>query len=155
MLSAEIITMSHKPPAWLDTGINYYCKLLTPYLKLNIANLPPVLSTLDKVQKQKKEADLISKKITPNKLIIMLDEGGKNYSSTEFAQTFKKWQLSHSTFTFILGPADGLGPEIKKNADQLLSLSNFTFTHDMALVILLEQLYRSITINNNHPYHRS
>ena len=155
MLSTEIITIAHKAPAWLDTGINYYAKLLGPYLKLNITNLPPQASTLDKIQKQKKETSLIQKKLSSNKLTIMLDESGKNYSSLEFADHFKKWQLSHSSFTFVIGPADGLGKDIKQEADHLLSLSHFTFTHDMALVILLEQIYRSITINNNHPYHRS
>ena len=155
MLSAEIITTSHKLPAWIDTGVNYYCKLLSPYLKLNINNISPSQGSLDKIQKQKKETDLIRKKITPNNLVIMLDEKGKNYSSVELAAAFKKWQLNYSGFTFIIGPADGLGDNIKKEADQLLSLSHLTFTHDMALVILLEQIYRCIAINNNHPYHRS
>ena len=155
MLSTEIITMSHKPPPWIDTGINYYSKLLTPYLKLNITNITPIPGNLDKIQKQKKEAALIRKQTSTSKLIVMLDESGKKYSSIELAAIFKKWQLSYSNFTFVIGPADGLGPEIKREADQLLSLSHFTFTHDMALVLLLEQIYRSVTINNNHPYHRS
>lgn len=146
--------MSHKPPAWIRSGIDDYSKLLKPYLKLNIINLPPQPNGLDKIQKQKKETDLIKKKITPGKLIIMLDEKGKNYSSIEFADSIKKWQINHSCFSFIIGPADGLSTEVKKEAHQLLSLSNFTFTHNMALVLILEQLYRSVTINNNHPYHR-
>ena len=87
--------------------------------------------------------------------IIALDEGGKMFSSVEFAKKIKNYgDYGQSNLAFIIGGADGLGEEIKQRADLILSFSKMTFPHLMIRAFLMEQIYRASTIINNHPYHR-
>jgi len=82
--------------------------------------------------------------------IVALDERGKEISSREFADLVKRSQ----TITFLIGGADGLSDSVKERADLLLSLSRLTLQHDVARIVLLEQLFRAQEINRGSPYHR-
>ena len=83
---------------------------------------------------------------------IFLDEKGKNLSSIHLSELI--FSKVDKNLIFIIGGTDGLNQEILKYADLTLSLGKMTFTHSFALIILLEQIYRSATIKMNHPYHR-
>ena len=87
--------------------------------------------------------------------VCLLDVAGKQVSSTDLAREIEKWQMRGiREITFLIGGADGVSDEVSKIADFRLSLSFMTFTHDMARVIILEQLYRAFTIINGFPYQR-
>ena len=93
--------------------------------------------------------------LRPKNFVCLLDVSGKPTASDSLAREIEKWQLrSIKEITFLIGGADGLSKEIGEIADYRLSLSFMTFTHDMARVILLEQLYRAFTIINGFPYQR-
>jgi len=81
---------------------------------------------------------------------VALDERGREMTSREFAS----FLLKHPFITFVIGGADGLSEEVKEKSDFLLSLSKFTFQHDIARVVLLEQIYRADQIIKGNPYHR-
>ena len=89
--------------------------------------------------------------INPKDHTICLSEEGKKRSSKEFSKLLFNKALDH---TFIIGGPDGLPSYIKEKADQIFSLSELTFPHEMALMILLEQLYRSVSIEKGRNYHR-
>lgn len=104
---------------------------------------------------KKAEAELFKKNLDKNSKIIALDERGKNVTSPEFADLIKKYQQEGiSSIDFLIGGAEGLDPEMRKEADYVLSLGKMVFPHLMVRVILTEQLYRAYTILNNHPYHK-
>lgn len=86
--------------------------------------------------------------------LFLLDETGMEYTSIEFAELVKNLSLATETAHFAIGPADGFGEEIKELAKGLLSLSTLTMPHELASVIMLEQLYRATEINRGSPYHR-
>ena len=87
--------------------------------------------------------------------VCLLDIAGRSISSLEMAKELEKWKTrGWKEITFIIGGADGVSPDIRNIADFVLSLSFMTFTHDMARVVMLEQLYRSYTIINGFPYQR-
>lgn len=93
--------------------------------------------------------------LNPKNFVCLLDVTGKQVASDEFAREIEKWQLRGlREITFLIGGADGVSWEIGEIADFRLSLSFMTFTHDMARVILLEQLYRAFTIINGFPYQK-
>lgn len=93
--------------------------------------------------------------LNPKTLAVLLDVGGKQLTSHKLAETIGKWQLSGTKeVTFIIGGASGVSEEIRGKADFLLSLSFLTFTHEMARVVLLEQLYRGFSILNGFPYQK-
>jgi 23S rRNA (pseudouridine1915-N3)-methyltransferase len=93
--------------------------------------------------------------IKPPCFTILLDEGGKLVNSQELCSIFYKFPHQNiSIINLLIGGADGFLLEYKQKADMLISLSKLTFPHQLARVILIEQLYRIQTINQGHPYHR-
>lgn len=86
--------------------------------------------------------------------VCLLDVKGRSISSPELAKIIENWQnRSLKEITFVIGGAEGVTTEVVERADYSLSLSILTFTHDMARVVLLEQLYRAFTIIKGFPYH--
>lgn len=115
----------------------------------NAAKLPP-----DKLKSA--EADLILQRIKPDEPLFILDERGKQLSSTEFAEFFKKQTLSSSkSISLLIGGAFGFDQRIYARAHSMLSCSRMTFSHQLIRLILLEQIYRAFTIIKNIPYHHS
>ncbi len=100
------------------------------------------------------EAKKIKAHIPLNSFVIALDEKGLSLNSIKFASKLEDISLHNSNITFIIGGADGLHPVFKQEAGLLLQLSGLTFPHALVRVIILEQLYRAVTILENHPYHR-
>jgi 23S rRNA (pseudouridine1915-N3)-methyltransferase len=86
---------------------------------------------------------------------IVLDERGKQMSSVALAQWIEKQELSgRKRVSLLIGGADGHPPEVRAAADELWSLSAMTLQHELALVVLMEQIYRACSINRGEPYHR-
>lgn len=105
-----------------------------------------------KIEVQKsKEAQQIISLLNPSSQIVLLSEQGKSYSTEEFTRFLKKAQRD---IDFIISGPFGPSEELKKRADLILSLSPFTFTHEMALLLLTEQLYRAQCIEKGIPYHK-
>jgi len=86
---------------------------------------------------------------------FFLDEEGKSYSSVEFSKKIEKIKThQNSNILFVIGPSAGFSKSDLSLADELLSLSPLTFPHEITTLLLTEQIYRAITISNNHPYHK-
>tara|TARA_B100000963_G_scaffold232003_1_gene202584 strand:- start:1053 stop:1478 length:426 start_codon:yes stop_codon:yes gene_type:complete len=88
-----------------------------------------------------------------NIIIISLTEEGKYFNSQGFSSLLLNYQ--NKKISFFIGDEDGLTNDIKSRSDLLLSLSPFTFPHELARLILIEQIYRAVSISQNSPYHRS
>ena len=87
--------------------------------------------------------------------LIALDERGQSYRSEELARRFDELELrGESTLTLVIGGAEGLHDKVRSSAQESWSLSPFTLPHELARLVLLEQLYRAETIRKGHPYHR-
>ena len=87
--------------------------------------------------------------------LVLLDQEGTKMSSEEIANWLKNAILEGETTNLAVGPHDGFSKELKKSADQTISLSQLTLTHEMAAALLMEQLYRASEINRGSPYHRN
>lgn len=95
------------------------------------------------------------KKANPRDFLIVLDEKGKSLTSVELAKWLEDKKLhSIKSLAFLIGPAEGFSEEVRKKADFVLSLSKMTLQHELALVVLLEQIYRACTILKGEPYHK-
>ena len=91
---------------------------------------------------------------SPRRYLVLLDSRGKQLSSEELAQFIRSYQDRNPTpLLFAIGPADGFAENTRSHADFTLSLGNMTIAHELARVVLLEQLYRAFTILKGHPYH--
>ena len=87
--------------------------------------------------------------------LVLLDERGISMTSEEMANWFHSAQLDSKTTNIAVGPPDGFSKEIRESADQMISLSSLTLTHEMAGALLMEQLYRASEINRGSAYHRN
>jgi 23S rRNA (pseudouridine1915-N3)-methyltransferase len=101
------------------------------------------------------EGKRILEKVNQNPFVCLLDVEGRKLSSPQLANEVEKWQnAGMKEVTFIIGGAEGVSPEVARRANDRLSLSFLTFTHEMARVVLFEQLYRSFTIIKGFPYQK-
>lgn len=133
-----------------------YLKRLGHYLKFELAILPDVKNAgrLQAGQLKALEGEGVLQRLRPGDFLILLDEGGRQFSSEEFAAFLgRQFQLSYRRLVFLIGGAYGFSPEVSQRADMKLSLSRMTFSHQMVRLFFLEQLYRAMTILNNEPYH--
>jgi|ERR1043166_314649 23S rRNA (pseudouridine1915-N3)-methyltransferase len=101
------------------------------------------------------EGKRILEKVNQTSFVCLLDVGGRMVSTPQLAKDVEKWQSSGAKdISFIIGGADGVSSEVAARASDRVSLSFLTFTHEMARVVLLEQLYRAYTIIRGFPYHK-
>lgn len=151
-----IINIANKMPKWVDDACNEYLKRINHgkyschiiELKAEKNNHKTPLENMEF------EAKKIEQSIPKDSFLIALDEDGKSYDSISFAKTIEKISLEYATITFIIGGADGIHPKLQAKAHAKVSLSLMVFPHALVRVIILEQLYRAISILENHPYHR-
>ncbi len=101
------------------------------------------------------EGKRILELLNPKSFVVLLDVKGKPHSSHQLSAAVENWQNRDlKEITFVIGGADGVSESISEKADYLLSLSFLTFTHEMARVVLLEQLYRAYSILKGFPYQK-
>ncbi len=142
---------------WLADGISEYVKRLSNYIPLEIKDIE-ILSSKAKTKEiqLQMESDKIMQIIKPADFVVLLDDKGIMLTSEEMAAWLnKKFSGLSADLIFIVGGPYGFSDNLKKRANEKISLSKMTFTHQMVRLIFLEQLYRSLTILKNEPYHHS
>ncbi|MBR2860932.1 MAG: 23S rRNA (pseudouridine(1915)-N(3))-methyltransferase RlmH [Clostridia bacterium] len=131
--------------------LSRYCKC--EVIEVSDEQAPEKLSDAQRVAVQLAEWEKIKKKLADSDFLVALDSTGKSLSSVELSSQLEAWQ-NEKNLVFALGGSLGFHPDALKRANYTLSLSKMTFTHSMARVILLEQIYRGFKINANEPYHK-
>lgn len=138
------------------TAINDYVQRTRRYLSFELEVIPELKNTRNlstDVQKER-EADLILKAMQPGDVVVLLDEGGWEMRSVEFADWMKhKMNTVSRRLVFVVGGPYGFAKRIYDVAHEKLSLSRMTFSHQMVRLIFVEQLYRAMSILHGSPYH--
>jgi 23S rRNA (pseudouridine1915-N3)-methyltransferase len=142
-----IIAIGHKMPSWVDTAIQDYLKRMPKELQIVIKELKPEVNPA-------KEALKVQEILPKNSVVIAMDERGTDISTLQMSQQVANWQQVGKDIYLIIGGADGLDDSFKKTCQSMWRLSSLTLPHALARLLLVEQLYRSWTILQNHPYHR-
>ncbi len=126
---------------------NEFKKRIEKYQRINLIEI--------KDSDQEKESEKIIEYVenNPDKKYFLLEEQGKEYTSIKFSELMKKIE-NEKEIVFIVSGAYGPNKKLKTKIKQKISLSQMTFTHEMARVLLIEQIYRGIMINKNIPYHK-
>jgi 23S rRNA (pseudouridine1915-N3)-methyltransferase len=143
-------------PAWIEAGFQEYAKRMPPECRLVLKEIKPIERSSGKNAEtvMAQERTRIEAALPKGGRVIALDEHGVHMTTVQLSQQLSIWQQQGGDVSFVIGGADGLDAEFKKNADMLLRLSNMTLPHGLVRVILAEQLYRAWSILRNHPYHR-
>lgn len=155
-MKITFLTVGKTEDAYLKEGIDKYVKRLKHYTKLELVELNELKNTkaLSAEQQKAKEAELILKKINQLDYVVLMDEKGKEYSSTQFAAYINKKEISSSAnLIFVIGGPYGFDQSVYQRANDKISLSRMTFSHQMVRLFFVEQLYRAYTIIKGEPYH--
>jgi 23S rRNA (pseudouridine1915-N3)-methyltransferase len=157
LVEIKVISIGKAKESWIKEGISHYQKLLKRYAELRLVEIKEEKITKYRTAEDilEAEAERILKHLDTGRLSVALDHKGEELSSEELAGWLgEKLNLGDGEFTFILGGALGLSPRVLSACTFRLSLSRMTFTHEMSLVILLEQIYRAFSILKGTNYHK-
>lgn len=153
MIHLNIIVIGKLKENYWREAEREYLKRLSPWAEISFQEIKEEAfdEKSNREMIKKREAELIQEKIKAG-LTFILDEHGENFSSLELAQKMTTWSNQSNNLNFIIGGPLGLGDELLKRYPKI-SFSKLTFPHQMIRIFLLEQIYRSFTINTNKRYH--
>jgi len=155
-LRLSLIWIDKTRDAWLKAGIEHYIEKIEHYIRVQVLQVRGVgfARNMRPDEVMKREAKSITKVLPKGGFTVALDVKGRMLDSPGLAELLTDLEARGiKDMAMVIGGASGLAPEIIKRADESLSLSPMTFTHDMARLILVEQIYRACTINAGEPYH--
>ncbi|MBL1142069.1 MAG: 23S rRNA (pseudouridine(1915)-N(3))-methyltransferase RlmH [Proteobacteria bacterium] len=155
-MQIDLIAVGKRMPTWIESGFKEYAKRLPKSINFKLIEINPAIRSKNNSADnyKQKEEENIKATLSPDSLIIALDEHGKSVNSQSLANQLQIWNDENRHISLIIGGADGLSETIKNKANQLWSLSEMTLPHGLARVMIVEQIYRAWTITQNHPYHR-
>ncbi|MCR4853236.1 MAG: 23S rRNA (pseudouridine(1915)-N(3))-methyltransferase RlmH [Prevotella sp.] len=154
-MKTELILIGRTTNKHVVACIDDYAERIGHYMPFNIFTIPELKNTKNLTEEQQKEleGDLILKHIGSSDHVVLLDEHGKERRSIEFAAWIEKKQQNVRKLVFVIGGPYGFSEAVYKRADEKVSLSQMTFSHQMVRMIFLEQIYRACTIIKGEPYH--
>lgn len=152
-----ILAVGNKMPEWVATGFAEYAKRMPPEATIELLEIKPEKRGGGKKVEQllSAEATRIRATLPPKCRTVAMDERGRQWTTVKLAESLTGWMRNGGDTAFIIGGADGLDPDIKNSADEVLALSALTLPHGLARVLLAEQLYRAVSLIKRHPYHRT
>ena len=138
-----------------QAGINDYCDRIGHYMPFELVTIPELKNTksLSEDQQQQAEGELILKQIQTRDTVVLLDEHGKEFRSIEFAKWLEQKRNTARRLVFVIGGPYGFSQAVYSHANEQLSLSKMTFSHQMIRLVFTEQIYRACTIIKGEPYH--
>lgn len=155
-MKLQLIAIGKMNDAPLVQSVEKYVKRLTHYIPFQFVTVPDVKTTRSMTEQRQKEAEgaTILGAIDARDYVILLDERGKEFTSREFAAYIDKRTLSLAgNLVFVIGGPYGFSQEVYERANDKISLSRMTLTHEMVRLFFVEQLYRAMTILRGEPYH--
>lgn len=153
-MEIKLIVVGKTKSSELVRLINEYVKRINFYKKFKIIVVNSLKSKKNSEKEIKKfEGEKILINIKKNELIFLLDENGKSFNSRKFADFLSNKFKTNKSIVFVVGGAYGFSNEIKQKSNEIISLSEMTFSHQIIRLFFTEQIYRAFTILNNHPYH--
>ena len=155
MLNLTILMAGKTREGFIQEGLAFYQKRLQPLMQLSLKSVREEKegggSTPETLKS--KEGERLQAQVPPRAWVVALDPKGREFTTAAFAAWLGHREELARPLTFLIGGHWGLSEAVLAAADERLALSRLTLTHEMARLILLEQLYRALTIKMGHPYH--
>ncbi len=154
-MKTELILVGKTINKHFMVGISDYVERIGHYMSFTITVIPELKNTknLSEEQQKENEGELILKIIQPSDTVVLMDEHGSEFRSIEFANWLQKRQQTARRLVFIIGGPYGFSQTVYSRANEKISLSRMTFSHQMIRLIFTEQIYRACTIIKGEPYH--
>lgn len=154
-MKIQVLTVGKPKAGFASKGAAHYAKLLTGLTTLEIVSVKPGSGAAKATPQEVMalEAERILKRISGSAKVVALDVKGRKLSSEKFLGLLESWERGGlNRISLIIGGAWGLDPSILERADLTLSLSALTFSHELSLLMLLEQIYRAFSVKAGRPY---
>lgn len=157
VMRAHILTVAERAPPWVKAGFDEYAKRLAHKLPLTLAELPlgPRSGKSAISRAIADEGIRMFAAIPKQSRVIALDSKGEQWSSEILAKQLANWMMDGRDLCFLIGGPDGLAPQCLLEAQQKWSLGPLTLPHALVRIVLAEQIYRAVSMLDNHPYHRA
>lgn len=154
-MKTELIQVGKTTSKHFATIIDDYAARIAHYMPFTMTTIPELRQTKSLTQEQQKQAEgeQIMRMLQPHDTVVLLDERGPELRSTELASWLEKKRSTARRLIFIIGGPYGFSPTVYRRANEMLSLSRLTFSHQMVRLVFTEQLYRACTIIKGEPYH--
>ncbi len=155
-MKLHLLLVGRTANSHIQALIDDYAARLKHYVGFDIITIPELKNTksLTADQQKRSEGELILRQLQTSDHLVLLDEHGKPFRSIDFADWIQKKQNTVSKrLVFVIGGPYGFSPEVYARANEKISLSPMTFSHQMVRLIFVEQLYRAYSILNGEPYH--
>ncbi|HSC05858.1 MAG TPA: 23S rRNA (pseudouridine(1915)-N(3))-methyltransferase RlmH [Steroidobacteraceae bacterium] len=152
----RLLAVGTRMPGWVDTGIADYARRLGPELRLQIEELALAKRTAggDTARAVADEGRRMMIAIHPDEFVVALEVSGKAFSTEELSKWLGARLQDGRDVTLLIGGPDGIAAECRKRANLHWSLSPLTLPHALVRIVIVEQLYRALSILKGHPYHR-
>ena len=157
-MKITLLVIGKTDAKYLIEAIDEYKNRLVHYLPFEMTVLPDIknVRNLSEAQQKEREGEQILKALQPGDYLVLLDENGREFTSVQFASYIdKKMQTVPKRLVFVIGGPYGFSEAVYRSAQEKISLSKMTFSHQMVRLIFVEQIYRAMTILNNEPYHHA
>lgn len=155
-MKIQLIVVGKTTDKHIEALVADYAARVGHYVPFAIEVIPEIKNTkaLSEAQQKEREGELIAKSLRDGDYLVLLDEGGREFRSVEFATYLQQRQHTVSKrLVFVVGGPYGFSPAIYARAAEKLSLSRMTFSHQMVRLFFVEQVYRAMTILRGEPYH--
>lgn len=150
-----ILAVGDRMPGWAEDATTEYLKRMPREARVELVTVKPEKRSGQSAGNLKQaEAARLLDKMPAQSRLVALDEHGHQVTTRELAELLSRWMATGQDVCLVIGGADGLAPAILDKAETRLALSRLTMPHALARVLLAEQLYRAVSLINNHPYHR-
>lgn len=154
-MKTELILVGKTTDKHFAAGIDDYAQRIAHYMPFSITTIPELKNTknLSEEQQKQMEGELILRQLQPSDTVVLLDEHGHEHRSIEFARWLEQKRNSARRLVFVIGGPYGFSSAVYQRANEQLSLSKMTFSHQMVRLVFTEQIYRACTIIKGEPYH--
>jgi 23S rRNA (pseudouridine1915-N3)-methyltransferase len=155
-LRLVVAAVGERMPGWVDEAFADYARRFPRKARLELAEVRAEKRgpTRTPAQAMAAEARRLAAALPAGALSVALDERGREVTTPALARLLAGWLAGGRDVGFLIGGPDGLDPALRSRADMLLRLSSLTLPHALVRVLLAEQLYRALSLLDNHPYHR-
>lgn len=152
----RLLAVGDRQPDWVERAFSNYAERLPRNWRFAVQTIPTARRSKrgDAERAVSTEAERLLALIPDGEQVVLLDERGSQFTSTELARKLAGWQAGGRDLAFVIGGPDGVSKSLVERADVVWSLSKLTLPHGLARVLVAEQLYRAWALTAGHPYHR-
>ncbi|ACL63614.1 protein of unknown function DUF163 [Anaeromyxobacter dehalogenans 2CP-1] len=153
-MKVRVVAVGRDRSGLYAPAVDEYAKRLGRYLRFELVEVPEARKLAGTAGAKGEEGATLLAKVGPRERVVVLDERGDELTSVAFAERVRRWMERGQDVALLIGGSDGLAPEVLARADERLAVSRFTLAHRLARLVLVEQLYRAMTILRGEPYHK-